>query len=330
MARRVTKWEKEKEVIRFYIEDGRFYSYNFNTQGWQGLTGKTLVGRPSLETTGNPELLKVLRLVSYNCEWIFSYPELLKNCSSMYENRFSPDLCSGKYLSEYLKYLKKHNSCVNSATYADFRYEMIFNPYAEKRWFNNVPIHFKRAVISLDKIDRFEDFYKMQVISAKNGENFCMWDERIFRDIFCSRWYEPDLNRGFAYNLKMRKEMENKKESQNIAQVMKEFAPLNGTPVFDLQIIIPKNLKDLQEEGKNQHNCVGTYYNDRIKRGECMCFFLRTMENKSYITCRYDFRYNAIVEFKRKNNMNLSLEDRQKYIPTAEQIVKEFLKKEGI
>ena len=47
---------------------------------------------------------------------------------------------------------------------------------------------------------------------------------------------------------------------------------------------------DLADEGIQQNNCVGYYYNDSIERGDNCIFFLRKKDKpeKSYITCRYN------------------------------------------
>jgi len=53
----------------------------------------------------------------------------------------------------------------------------------------------------------------------------------------------------------------------------------------DLQVIVPKEIEDLLQEGRNNNNCVGGYI-ERFAKGTSNIFFIRKNENpeKSYIT----------------------------------------------
>ena len=63
-------------------------------------------------------------------------------------------------------------------------------------------------------------------------------------------------------------------------------------------------MSDLIDEGTQQHNCVGSYYNQSIANGEDFIFFIRKKDNleKSYITCRYETEYGDLAEINTKFN----------------------------
>ena len=68
---------------------------------------------------------------------------------------------------------------------------------------------------------------------------------------------------------------------------------------------------DLIDEGFQQNNCVGYYYNDSIENGDNCIFFLRKKDKpeKSYITCRYCVDDKEVVEARYKNNRDIDSAD---------------------
>lgn len=95
------------------------------------------------------------------------------------------------------------------------------------------------------------------------------------------------------------KDKENEKISEGIRLTQSFYSPaINGIINDDLIVVVPQNIKDLIDEGKQQHNCVGEYYNERIADGEDFIFFIRKKDNpkKSYITCRYNINDKELAE----------------------------------
>lgn len=70
-------------------------------------------------------------------------------------------------------------------------------------------------------------------------------------------------------------------------------------------IIIPENLKELADEGEQQHNCVGSYYND-ICKGKSIIFFIRDKNHpkESLATCEY--KDEKLFQIKAKNNTEVT------------------------
>ena len=74
-----------------------------------------------------------------------------------------------------------------------------------------------------------------------------------------------------------------------------------------LTIIVPEHITDLIDEGKAQHNCVGTYI-ERVAAGRTVVVFVRRVDdiNKSYITM--EITNNRIIQARTAYNRELDAE----------------------
>lgn len=88
---------------------------------------------------------------------------------------------------------------------------------------------------------------------------------------------------------------------------------LNGKYFDDYVVVVPKDVMDLANEGFQQNNCVGYFYNDSIKDGDDYIFFLRKKDKpeKSYITCRYRVDNKEVEEARYKNNRAINSTDKE-------------------
>ena len=121
-----------------------------------------------------------------------------------------------------------------------------------------------------------------------------------------------DTNRTVFQNYKTYQVYDNKSKKDRIGFKLRRLNFMNGN-LFDgdarnsYVIIVPQTYEDLADEGKQQNNCVGHYYNDSILAGENLILFIRHSNSpkKSYITCRYNIEKQDIVEYRYKNNQNV-------------------------
>ena len=101
----------------------------------------------------------------------------------------------------------------------------------------------------------------------------------------------------------------NMKEEKNMLSLkLKQLNFMNGKCFDDYIVVVPQKLDDLIDEGKQQNNCVGHYYNESILGGENLILFIRHSNSpkKSYITCRYNIKKQDIVEYRYKNNQDIN------------------------
>ena len=101
----------------------------------------------------------------------------------------------------------------------------------------------------------------------------------------------------------------NMKEEKNMLSLkLKQLNFMNGKCFDDYIVVVPQTYEDLVDEGKQQNNCVGHYYNESILEGENLILFIRHSNSpkKSYITCRYNIKKQDIVEYRYKNNQDVN------------------------
>lgn len=94
----------------------------------------------------------------------------------------------------------------------------------------------------------------------------------------------------------------------------------------DYCFIVPTTLKELIDEGEQQHNCVGFYYNDFMSVGNVFIYFIRKKNEpeKSYITCRFDMYTKETVEARYKFNDEVSKEEDKKRFSNQVSLLKKL------
>ena len=101
------------------------------------------------------------------------------------------------------------------------------------------------------------------------------------------------------------------KNNKAFENTLRKLNFLNGECFGDYVVVVPQNVMDLIDEGFQQNNCIGYYYNDSIENGDNCIFFLRKKNKpeKSYITCRYSVNNKEVVEARYKNNRDIDSAD---------------------
>lgn len=115
-----------------------------------------------------------------------------------------------------------------------------------------------------------------------------------------------DATKGIRDNHKTLTAYKEKRDNEKIADKLCELSFLDGFEYDKYCVVVPTCVEDLINEGKQQHNCVGSYYNSDIAEGDDYIYFIRLKENKeqSYITCRYHVYSEETVEVRKKNNQD--------------------------
>lgn len=263
-------------------------------------------------------------------EWLFSYTDLIKDYRDMISINF--DCPKG-----YINFLKENNLTINQETY--IKYTMIDKLHGNLRGVD-MYYNFMFNIMSLDNIkvnyylNNFtfiEKLNKSYVVSAKNFEIY----PRILRDmnnILNIAYTLKDLtiidtNRGISYNLKLYESAYSERENMLLGNNLKRLNFLNGLIFNDYVVVVPQQLNDLQNEGSQQNNCVGYYYNDSIKRGENLIYFMRKISNptKSVVTCRYNIEDSRTVEHRIVNN-SWTNDEQETIINKIDEIIRKNLK----
>ena len=124
----------------------------------------------------------------------------------------------------------------------------------------------------------------------------------------------------------------NKELHQKLANELTKLNFINNINIDDEHIVIvPQNIKDLQKEGSQQHNCVGRYYSENIIDGVNKIYFIRKKDNsdESFITCRYNVKRKNTVEARGFCNRSLS-DAEQDVVNKVTNIINNYYEKGGM
>ena len=113
-----------------------------------------------------------------------------------------------------------------------------------------------------------------------------------------------DTNRDTQRNLRIVREYLDKKEQEAFIKNLTKINFINQFTKGNYIVVVPQKLDDLIDEGKQQNNCVGSFYNDDILCGRDYIYFIRRKDNpkKSVATARYNTGKKKTVELREKNN----------------------------
>lgn len=113
-----------------------------------------------------------------------------------------------------------------------------------------------------------------------------------------------DTNRDIEYNNELIEKYQDEEQNKMISKQQEKIKELDNQLFLRNYVLkVPLNIKDLIDEGKQQNNCVGSYYNKQIAKGETKIIFIRKKDkpDKSYITCQLNEK-GHIIQARIKNN----------------------------
>lgn len=307
----LTGYHKVKNILYFENKENIPFYYDFATQT-MNIPAKKIYSlwyiNSKIRSIYNYATLKNSNF--FMKEWIFSYPEL-------WDRNERKTLCiEFDCPAGYINYLKTNHLYISQDSYNSFR---VFSVLPDKK--RILTTNWSYVIDRLTPVNKeylfahpilFSLIHKMFIIDAKN---FMIESSPYVCTIdiisYCSELKAEDnnftmlnSNRGLAYNKNLLSEIYNSKKNEILATKLQVINAINHFQISDYEVIVPQNLTDLQNEGKQQNNCVGYYYNNSIMRGENYIYFLRKKinPNDSYMTCRFNVYNKATTERYYKNN----------------------------
>lgn len=138
-----------------------------------------------------------------------------------------------------------------------------------------------------------------------------------------------DTNRDLKMNFSLLEMVCNKEKFEALGKQLQKINFINGLTIGGYVVKVPQNQFDKIDEGMQQNNCVGHYYDDSIMEGKNFIYFLRkaTSPNKSYITCRYNVKAKDTVEHRYKNNADVNNDEEIKIIEEISKIINAYFEK---
>ena len=124
--------------------------------------------------------------------------------------------------------------------------------------------------------------------------------------------------------------LKDKEQQEQIEKSQKRIKELETLTYKDYCFIVPTTLKELIDEGEQQHNCVGSYYNDSMSEGNVFIYFIRKKNEleKSYITCCFSIEANQTVEAKYRFNDEVYKEEDERAILKSSEFIKKIIETE--
>ena len=140
------------------------------------------------------------------------------------------------------------------------------------------------------------------------------------KDSFVSIWK--------GSNIDTIKEIRDKVRNEKILSWESKFSAIETLSNDKYTIIIPKIMEEFTDEGKQQNNCVGHYYHNRMAQNTQIIYFIRrkSIPNKSYITNRYSVSEKETVETRMVNNTANRDADSLELITRIDKMITDILK----
>ena len=326
------KVRKEKNLL--YFEDlGNDYYYDFITKQFS----KDFFDNRVVSNWNNlyRDTKEHFSLLLEN-EWLFNYCD---NLYDIYRLR-----CSSYIPNELLKTapkglvdaLKENDNVLSETLLRNLYYFNLFGKYSKffESFMYDMNTDFS-SIMNFIKVYNAENIFKMIKLNLLNG-NFNWRDnlKRLIRNYNILKssgvsTIQLDLNRDLAYNADSLQDLVDAEKNKILESQLQKLNFINGLTKGDLKVVVPQNQREKQDEGRQQNNCVGHYYDNAIMRGDDFIYFIRRADNdkKSYVTCRDHVSYEETTEFRVKNNY--SVHDRAviEFIKEIDQIIKENLKR---
>ena len=222
----------------------------------------------------------------------------------------------------YIPYCREHNYHITENTYISFianaKIDNLTGYPAQtisnlkeviNQWINCHGTAVKHAITAISQLENREQQKKLIKIVIHNGNNYYSKSEiidvvngiRNNETCIVENKYITTNSATYRDILKKREEAQRYK---NMSEKLCRISDLEKIKNDKYVIVVPKNLDDLVEEGKRQHNCVGSCYNDSINRGDNQIYFIRQKDDptKNYVTCQYSVCQMHTVQLKKYAN----------------------------
>ena len=226
------------------------------------------------------------------------------------------NMCNLKLTKDYLEWCREHGKAVCSRTIQQHYQEKLEDsiPKELKPYYVMMKIHIETKDVDKETLFKLLKIMKYTVCHLRAEEAVNDIDDLdcLANELTNENKKLLNTNRSVSQNYTIIKQQEfigNKA----FESTLKKLNFLNGKCFGDYVVAVPQNVMDLADEGFQQNNCVGYFYNDSIKDGDNCIFFLRKKDKpeKSYITCRYYVDTKEVIEAKYKNNRDIDSADEE-------------------
>ena len=274
-------------------------------------------------------LLDLIEVNAFDYEWMWNYTSNVYSIIAILNSKYADD--------DKLKIQPKglHQFLINHNYPLRLSY---FEEFYRKNTYSNFNYNFTKEVLddSFETMDKLLEIMgstdiikKIMISTIKNGEipSICGIRDLVKNIVKYEIFDALDGNRTLSYNIKLYNTVLENRKNEKLEKQLQKLNFINGLEFDNYIVVVPQTIEDKADEGKQQNNCVGYYYDDSIIKGENLIYFLRRKNkpNKSYMTCRYNIPTASTVEHRYKNNINVCNETEIGILKKIDKIIKEKL-----
>lgn len=315
-------FRKERNLLYFDCYSGLVYDFNTKTFN---MPLDDFLNANSIFTE------EVLTALKY--EWIFNYIDCLSTANRL--ALYYPEDTYKTMPKGFIEAINYNNENEH------LPFEDLLNNYLVMQKYGKKYYKLAKALLermssdgleNLIKICPLDKIFQMYCNDALNGIFYNIYDLtsrlRKFDPTIIKEFnFTFDFNRGLKKNYDNFNSLMEEKKNEILSKQLQRLNFINGLQIEGFTVVVPQNQEDKQNEGRMQNNCVGYYYDDSIRRGENLIYFLRNSNDieHSYITCRYNIEDGDTVEYRRKNNNSVRDDKEIEIIKQISNIIKEGL-----
>ena len=274
-------------------------------------------------------LLDLIKVNAFDYEWMWNYTSNVYSIIAILKSKYAENDKLKVQPKGLHQFLTNNNYSLRLLYLEDFFHKITYS---------NFDYNFTREVLDnsfetmdklLETIGNTDTIKKILITTIKNGEipSICDMRELIKGIIKYEIFDILDENRTLNYNIKLYYSVLESRKNEKLQKQLQKLNFINGLEFDDYIVVVPQTIEEKANEGKQQNNCVGYYYDNSIIKGANLIYFLRKKNkpNKSYMTCRYNIPTASTVEHRYKNNINVCNETEIEILKKIDKIIKEKL-----
>lgn len=318
---------KDKSVLHFVNAKENYgdVTYDFATQKWS-VSPETMLA--SMHNYSYMWILLTHTEWWTECEWMFNYTKSLETIHDIIHRLDKDDYKTCP--DGYIKFLQE--------TETEFNYSSL-REYIIRQKYGTVGYNLLNSGINESDVKWLVDnnliksLLKCLTYNVKSGylfnssQVYDLFDYWRQANIIADKIVPLDENKPLQVNIKMLQDIIEKEKNEALARQLQKLNFINGLRRNNLVVVVPQNQEEKRDEGRQQNNCVGHYYDNSILRGENYIYFIRKADTpkKSYVTCRFNKDYKKTVEFRAVNNRDVTDSEVYDFIKLIDNRIREQL-----
>ena len=274
-------------------------------------------------------LLDLIELNAFDYEWMWNYTSNVYSIIEILNSEYANDNKLKTQPKRLHQFLTNHNYPLRLSYLADFYHRNTYSNFDYNFTNEILDGSFETMDKLLETMGSTDIIKKIMISTIKNGEIPSIYNmQDLVEDIIKYEIFDIlDGNRTLSYNIKLYHTVLKNRKNEKLEKQLQKLNFINGLEFDNYIVVVPQTIEDKADEGKQQNNCVGYYYDDSIIKGENLIYFLRKKNesNKSYMTCRYNIPASSTIEHRYKNNINVCNKTEIGILKKIDKIIKEKL-----